>query len=53
MQRVTLVRYTTEPERAGENEALSRAVFRQLQSAPPEGLPTRCSATATSSSTFS
>jgi hypothetical protein len=38
MQRVTLVRYTTKPEHAAENEALSRAVFRQLQSAPPPGV---------------
>jgi len=38
MQRVTLVRYTTKPERAAENEALSRAVFAQLRSAPPEGV---------------
>ena len=38
MQRVTVVRYTTKPERAAENEALSRAVFAQLRSAPPEGV---------------
>jgi hypothetical protein len=36
MQRVTLVRYTTKPEHAAENEALSRAVFAQLRSQPPE-----------------
>jgi hypothetical protein len=36
MQRVTLVRYTTRPERAAENESLSRAVFAQLRSAPPD-----------------
>ena len=36
MQRVTLVRYTTKPERAAENEALSRAVFAELHRAPPE-----------------
>jgi len=36
MQRVTLVRYTTKPDRAAENEALSRAVFAQLRSAPPQ-----------------
>jgi hypothetical protein len=38
MQRVTLVRYTTKPEHTAENEALSRAVFAQLRSAPPEGV---------------
>src|ERR1700754_1032218 len=38
MQRVTLVRYTTKPERAAENEALSRAVFGQLHSTPPPGV---------------
>ncbi len=38
MQRVTLVRYTTKPDRAAENEALSRAVFTQLHSAPPAGI---------------
>jgi hypothetical protein len=38
MQRVTLVRYTTKPDQAAENEALSRAVFAQLRSAPPEGV---------------
>jgi hypothetical protein len=36
MQRVTLVRYTTKPDRAAENEALSRAVFAQLRKAPPD-----------------
>ena len=36
MQRVTLVRYTTKPEHTAENEALSRAVFAQLRSAPPD-----------------
>jgi hypothetical protein len=36
MQRVTLVRYTAKPDRAAENEALSRAVFAQLRSAPPQ-----------------
>jgi hypothetical protein len=36
MQRVTLVRYTTKPEHAAENEALSRAVFAQLRGAPPQ-----------------
>jgi hypothetical protein len=38
MQRVTLVRYTTRPDRAAENEALSRAVFAQLRKAPPDGV---------------
>ena len=38
MQRVTLVRYTTKPDRTAENEALSRAVFAQLRSVPPEGI---------------
>ena len=38
MQRVTLVRYTTKPDRAAENEALSRAVFAQLRNAPPDGV---------------
>ena len=38
MQRVTLVRYTTKPDRAAENEALSRAVFAQLRKAPPDGI---------------
>jgi hypothetical protein len=38
MQRVTLVRYTTKPDRAAENEALSRAVFAQLHNAPPDGV---------------
>ena len=38
MQRVTLVRYTTKPDRAAENEQLSRKVFAQLRSDPPEGV---------------
>ena len=38
MQRVTVVRYTTKPERSAENEALCRAVFAQLRSDPPEGV---------------
>lgn len=38
MQRVTLVRYTTQPERADENETLSRAVFRELRSTAPNGV---------------
>jgi quinol monooxygenase YgiN len=35
MQRVTLVRYTTKPEHAAENEALSRAVFEELRGNAP------------------
>ncbi|MDB5368079.1 MAG: hypothetical protein JWM77_4006 [Rhodospirillales bacterium] len=35
MQRVTLVRYTAKPERADENEALSRAVFDELRKTAP------------------
>jgi hypothetical protein len=38
MQRVTLVRYTAKPDRAAENESLSRAVFAQLRSAPAKGV---------------
>jgi hypothetical protein len=34
MQRITVVRYTTKPDRAGENEALVRAVFAELRSKP-------------------
>ncbi|MDE3115399.1 MAG: hypothetical protein KGL26_07345 [Pseudomonadota bacterium] len=34
MQRATIVRYTTKPERADENEALSRAVFAELRRKP-------------------
>jgi hypothetical protein len=36
MPRVTLVRYTTKPERAAENEALSRAVFAELRTTRPD-----------------
>ena len=36
MQRVTLVRYTTKPERADENEALSKAVFAELRKTNPD-----------------
>jgi hypothetical protein len=35
MQRVTLVRYTAKPDRAEENEALSRAVFAELKVKAP------------------
>jgi hypothetical protein len=38
MQRITMVRYTTKPNRAEENEALSRAVFRELDATAPEGI---------------
>ena len=31
MKRVTLVRYTAKPDRAAENETLSRAVFAELK----------------------
>ncbi len=35
MPRVTLVRYTTKPDCAAENEALSRAVFAELHKTKP------------------
>jgi hypothetical protein len=38
MQRVTMVRYTAKPERADENEALSRAVFEELRATTPAGV---------------
>jgi hypothetical protein len=38
MQRVTLVRYTTKPETADENEKLARSVFAQLRGSKPDGL---------------
>ena len=38
MQRVTLVRYAARPDRADENEALSRAVFTDLRANAPPGL---------------
>jgi hypothetical protein len=38
MPRVTLVRYTTKPERADENEALSRAVFAELKATRPDNI---------------
>jgi hypothetical protein len=37
MQRMTLVRYTAKPDRADENEALSRKVFAELKSVRPNG----------------
>ena len=36
MQRVTLVRYQAKPDRAEENERLSRAVFAELRKTAPE-----------------
>lgn len=36
MSRVTIIRYTTKPDRAEENEALSRAVFAELRALAPE-----------------
>jgi hypothetical protein len=38
MQRVTMVRYTAKPERADENERLSRAVFAELRETHPPGI---------------
>ncbi|HZZ34402.1 MAG TPA: hypothetical protein VFE03_01660 [Caulobacteraceae bacterium] len=38
MQRITLVRYAAKPERASENEALSRAVFEELKATRPKGV---------------
>ncbi len=38
MARVTMVRYMTKPERADENEALSRAVFTELHEKKPAGI---------------
>lgn len=38
MQRVTIVRYTTKPGRADENERLSRAVFDELNAKGAKGL---------------
>ena len=38
MQRVTVVRYTVKPEYAAENEALSRAVFAELEELKPQGI---------------
>jgi hypothetical protein len=35
MPRITLVRYTTKPERADENENLSRAVYDELRAHAP------------------
>ena len=36
MQRATIVRYTTKPGRADENEALARAVFSELKGKPSQ-----------------
>jgi hypothetical protein len=38
MQRITFVRYTAKPDRADENEALSRAVFAELRAKRPSGV---------------
>jgi hypothetical protein len=38
MQRVTLVRYTAKPDRADENEKLSRAAFDELRTTAPKGV---------------
>jgi hypothetical protein len=38
MPRVTLVRYSTKPGRAAENEALSRAVFAELHEKKPANI---------------
>lgn len=38
MPRVTLVRYEAKPERAAENEALSRAVFAELRTTRPPNI---------------
>jgi len=38
MQRLTMVRYTAKPERADENEQLSRAVFEELRAKTPPGV---------------
>jgi hypothetical protein len=36
MQRLTFVRYTVKPDQIAENEALSRAVFRELRGTAPK-----------------
>jgi hypothetical protein len=36
MQRLTFVRYTVKPEQIAENEALSRAVFRDMRGRAPQ-----------------
>jgi hypothetical protein len=38
MQRITFVRYAAKPDRADENEALSRAVFAELRAKRPPGI---------------
>jgi hypothetical protein len=38
MQRLTFVRYAAKPDRADENEALSRAVFTELRARQPAGI---------------
>jgi hypothetical protein len=36
MQRLTFVRYTVKPDQIAENEALSRAVFREMRGKAPK-----------------
>jgi len=38
MPRITLVRYSAKPEKAEENERLSRAVFAELQEKAPDDI---------------
>jgi quinol monooxygenase YgiN len=38
MQRLTIVRYTTKPDRRAENTSLSTAVFDELKAAAPKNL---------------
>jgi hypothetical protein len=38
MQRVTLVRYRAKPDRAGESETLSKAVFAELRASAPRNI---------------
>ena len=41
MSHVAVVRYTTRPDTADENEQLIKAVFTQLAEQAPEGTPLR------------
>jgi hypothetical protein len=38
MQRLVFVRYTVKPDQIAENEALTRAVFKELRSTAPKDL---------------
>ena len=38
MQRLVFVRYTVKPDRIAENEALTRAVFKELRGTAPKDL---------------